>query len=183
MPATGMRMAARRTNRGLRSWSVAFEVGVELPAGDLLLIALPLHLLRLDETFEEVDTQRIPHDLVLAQIAQGLREGPGELAELVAGERLRVEGIEILLDGRRQGQLLTDPPETGVQHGGKGEVGIARGIGGAEFDPDGAAVTAAGTWHSNQGRAVHLRPGDRHWCFEAGHEALVGVDQGRDQRT
>src|SRR2546421_1223455 len=112
-------------NRGSRGLSVGFEVGVELPAGDLLLIALPLHPLRLDETFEEVDTQRIPHDLVLAQIAQRLREGSGELAELVAGERLRVEGVEILLDGRRQGQLLSDSPETGMQHGGESEVGIA----------------------------------------------------------
>src|SRR2546423_11393599 len=120
-----MRMATRRTNRGPRGLSVSFQVGVELPAGDLLLITLPLHLLRLDETFQEVDTQRIPHDLVLAQIAQRLREGPGELAELVAGERLRVEGVEVLLDGRRQGQLLTDSPETGVTHGGQGTVGIA----------------------------------------------------------
>src|SRR5438128_7988302 len=102
-----MRMAARtnsrprcgkgaETKRGKEICLVGFEVGVELPAGDLLLIALPLHLLRLDKTFQEVDTQRVAHHVVLAQVAQGFGERPGELAELVAGERLRVEGVEIL---------------------------------------------------------------------------------------
>src|ERR1700730_1489796 len=84
-PAIGMRMATRTTNRGSRRRSVRFEVGVELPAGDLLLIVLPLDLLRLDETFQEVDTQRVARHIVLSQVA----------------ERLRVEGVEILLDRRR----------------------------------------------------------------------------------
>src|SRR5712671_6793209 len=127
MPATGMRMAARTRNRGLRSWSVRFEVGVELPAGDLLLIALPLHLLRLDETFEEVDTQRIAHHLVLTEVLKGLGERGGEVAELVAGEALGIERVEVLFHWRRQGQLLADAGETGVQHGGEGEVGVAGG--------------------------------------------------------
>src|SRR2546421_5228000 len=101
-------MAARTRKRGLRSWSVGFEVGVELPAGDLLLIGLPLHLLCLDETFEEVHTQRVPQDVVLAQLTERLGEGAGQLAELVARERLRIEGVEILLDRRRQRELLAD---------------------------------------------------------------------------
>src|SRR6202165_2856303 len=103
-PAIGIRMAMRTTNRGSRSRSVGFEGGVELPAGDLLLIALPLHLLCLDETFKEVATQRVAHHIVLAQVAKRRGERPGQLTELVARECLRVEGVEILLDRRRERQ-------------------------------------------------------------------------------
>src|SRR2546423_15516221 len=101
-----MRMATRKMNRGSRRVSVGFEVGVELPAGDLLLIGLPLHLLCLDETFEEVHTQRVPQDVVLAQVTERLGERPGELAELVARERFRIEGVAILLDRRLQRERL-----------------------------------------------------------------------------
>src|SRR4030088_1597272 len=106
-------MTMRTRKRGSHRRLVRFEVGVELPAGDLLLIVLPLHLLRLDETFQEVDTQRIPHHVVLSQVAERLGEGAGQLAELVAGERFRVEGVEIFLDRRGQWQLLAGFPEGG----------------------------------------------------------------------
>src|SRR2546421_9605147 len=93
-------------NRGSRGLSVGFEVSVELPRGDLLLIALPLHLLRLDETFEEVDTQRIAHHFVLAEVLQRLGERGGEVAELVSGEALGIERGEVLFDRWRQGAVL-----------------------------------------------------------------------------
>ena len=130
-----------------------------------------------------MDTQRIAHHLVLAQVAQRLGERPGQLTDLVTGERFRVEGVQILFDRRRQGQLLTDARETRVQHGGERQVWIARGVGGAKLDPDGATVAASRPRHANQCRAVHLRPGDRDRGFEAGHEALVRIDQRCDQRA
>src|ERR1700681_3355865 len=90
---------AIRRGRGRRGRRlVSLEVRVELPCGDLLLIALPLDLLCLDETLEEVDTQRIAHDLVLAEVLQGLGQRGGKVAELVAGEALRIECVEVLLD-------------------------------------------------------------------------------------
>src|SRR5256885_15372694 len=92
---------------------VGLEVGVELPRADLLLIALPLHLLRLDKTFEEVDTQRIAHDFVLAQVAQGLGERAGELTQLVARQPFGVKGVQVFFDRRRERQLLPDPREAG----------------------------------------------------------------------
>src|ERR1700730_16527091 len=165
-----MRTTTTAIRRGPWSRLVSLEVSVELPRSDLLLIALPLHLLRLDETFEEVDTQRIAHHLVLAEGLEGLGEGGGEVAELVTGEALRIEGIEVLFDRWRQGQLLTDPGEAGVEHGGEGEVWIARRIRRPELDPDGGAIAAAGPRHADQGRPVHLGPADRDRCFEPGDE-------------
>src|SRR2546421_5519732 len=99
------RKRGKETSRCL----VGLEVGVELPGADLSLIALPLHLLRLDETFEEVDTQRIAHHLVLAEVLQGLGKRGGEMAELVAGQALGIERVEVLLDGWRQRKLLAYP--------------------------------------------------------------------------
>src|SRR3989442_8912189 len=89
-----MRRTTRASRRGPWTRSVSLEVGVELPSRDLLLIALPLHILRLDETFEEVDTQRIAHDLVLPEIFEGLGERGGEAAELGAGGPLGSEGVQ-----------------------------------------------------------------------------------------
>src|SRR6202165_5300705 len=137
-----MRTTTTAISRGPWSRLVSLEVGLELPRGDLLLIALPLHLLRLDETFEEVDTQRIAHHLVLAEVLQGLGERGGEVAELVASEALGIERVEVLFDRWRQGKLLTDPGETGVEHGGEGKVRIAGGIGGAELDSEGSPTPA-----------------------------------------
>src|SRR4030081_1403522 len=98
----------RTTRRGPCSRLIRLEVSVELPRGDLLLIVLPLHLLSLDETFEEVDTQRIAHHLVLAEVLEGFSEVGGKVAELVPRDALGIEGLEVLLDRWRQGQLLAD---------------------------------------------------------------------------
>src|SRR2546426_1386154 len=178
-----MRTTATANRRGPWSRLVSLEVSVELPRGDLLLIALPLHLLRLDETFEEVDTQRIAHHFVLAEVLQRLGERGGEVAELVSGEALGIERVEVLFDRWRQGEFLANPGEAGVEHGGEGEVRIAGGIRGPELDPDGRAIAAAGAWHADQGGTVHLRPADRDRCLEAGDEALVRVHQRRHQRA
>src|SRR6202011_2972539 len=112
-----MRTTTTAIRRGPWSRLVGIEVSVELPRGDLLLIALPLHLLRLDKTFEEVDTQRIAHHLVLAEVLQRLGKRSGEVAELVASEALGIERVEVLFDRWRQGKLLTDPGEAGVGDG------------------------------------------------------------------
>src|ERR1700694_3277926 len=103
-----MRTTTTAISRGPWSRLVSLEVSVELPRGDLFLIALPLHLLRLDETFEEVDTQRIAHHLILAEVLEGLGERGREVAELVTGEALGIEGIQVLFDRWRQGARLTD---------------------------------------------------------------------------
>src|SRR5213079_2557561 len=69
---------------------------------------------------------------------------------------------ENLYDWRRQGQLLADPGEPGVQHGGEGEVGVAGGIRSPKLDPHGRTIAAAGARHADQCRTVHLRPADCH---------------------
>src|SRR6202022_3020309 len=102
-----MRTTTTAIRSGPRGRLVSLEVRVELPRGDLFLITLPLHLLRLDETFEEVDTQRIAHHLVLAEVLEGFGERGGEVAELVASEALGIERVEVLFDRWRQRQLLT----------------------------------------------------------------------------
>src|SRR2546426_12589762 len=101
-----MRTTATANRRGPWSRLVSLEVSVELPRGDLLLIALPLHLLRLDETFEEVDTQRIAHHFVLAEVLQRLGERGGEGAELVSGGGAGVGRVGGLFDRGRHGGVL-----------------------------------------------------------------------------
>src|SRR3984893_18407726 len=157
-----MRTRTTVNKRGPRSRSVSFEVGVELPRADLLLIALPLHLLRLDKTFQKVDTQRLAHHLVLAQVFERLGEGTREMAELVAREPLGVERIEVLFDRRRQWQLLADPREPGMEHRGERQVGVAGGVRRPELDPDRGAIAATGTGYPDQRRPVHLSPPDSH---------------------
>src|ERR1700674_93755 len=132
-----MRTTTTAISRGPWSRLVSLEVSVELPRGDLLLIALPLHLLRLDETFEEVGTQRIAHHLVLAEVLEGLGERGGKMAELVTGQPLGIERVEVLFDRWREGQLLTDGGEAGVEHGREREVGIAGRVRRPELDPHG----------------------------------------------
>src|SRR3989442_15727409 len=101
-----MRTTATANRRGPWSRLVSLEVSVELPRGDLLLITLPLHLLRLDETFQEVDTQRIAHHLVLAEVPERLGERGGGGAELGAGGALGGEGGEGLFDWGGEGRRL-----------------------------------------------------------------------------
>src|SRR2546423_3232695 len=101
----------------------------------------------------------------------------------MAGESLRIEGIEVYLDRRGQRQLLANSPEARVEHGGKGEVRVAGRVRGPEFDPDSRPITAAGSRYPNQRRTVHLGPADRHRGLEARHETLVGVDEWRHQRA
>src|SRR3989442_16038981 len=100
-----MRTTATANRRGPWSRLVSLEVSVELPRGDLLLIALPLHLLRLDETFEEVDTQRIAHHFVLAEVLQRLGERGGEGAGLVSGEAAGNESGEGSFDRGGAGEV------------------------------------------------------------------------------
>src|SRR2546428_5606800 len=125
-----MRRTTGASGGGPWTRSVSLEVGADLPSRDLLLIALPLHILRLDETFEEVDTQRIAHDLVLPEIFEGLGERGGGGAELVAGEPLGVEGGQVLFNRRGGGGVFAgNRPARGQPSGGREGGGSGRGGG------------------------------------------------------
>src|SRR5436309_102967 len=77
------------------------------------------------DEYEEHDSARDTHRRLVSFEGQRFVEGAGQLAELVAGQALGIEGVEIFLDRRRQRQFLPDPGEAGVEHRGEGQVRVA----------------------------------------------------------
>ena len=58
--------------------------------------------------------------------------------------------VEVLLDRFGEGQVALDAVETGGEHHGEGEVGVAGGVGAAELNPGGGGVTAADGRDANE---------------------------------
>ena len=112
-------------------------MSVDLVVGDLHGVAVPLDFLVVDEAFEYVIAEGVPHEVALLGGGDGLFEGAGKrryarLAALIVGH---VEHVGL---GRR-GEVvaLFDALQTGGEHDAEGQIGVAGGVGGTVLDAPG----------------------------------------------
>src|SRR5579863_3733791 len=87
---------------------------------------------------------------------------------------------QALIHSRWQWQLARYAIESGAQHDRQGKVRIATGVAAAQFYARRQLAISAGTRDANQSLAIDAPPVYVYGGFIAWHQALVRVDQGRE---
>src|SRR4051795_10946056 len=67
-------------------WSEGLEVAVQLPAGDLGAVLVPLGALRGEVVRQDVVAERLGDDGVVLELVDGLAERPRQLADALLGD-------------------------------------------------------------------------------------------------
>ena len=117
------------------------QVLLDLPRGDLLVVAEPLVALDADVVVDVVlvaaATERRAEHVVRLELADCLEQGGRQRAQAlrdVVGVR---GGVEVLAVRLTCVELALDPVQPCRQHRGRGEVGVARSVDRAILDPAG----------------------------------------------
>ena len=83
--------------------------------------------------------------------------------------------VQVLVHGFLERHFLFDAVEARVEHDGEGQVGVARGVGVAQFQARGVFLARVVHRHADERGAVAHGPGDVAGRFVARHQALVAV--------
>ena len=145
-----------------------------LPRAHVLEVLEPLLALGFDHVVEDVIAERGAHQVVLLEGVQRLAQVRRQLVDSQVAPLAVAHLEDVLVHRGARVDPLRNAIEPGPQHHRERQIGIAGGIGHAQFDA--GALSSRGR-HAHERAAVALAPGDVGRRLVPRHQALVGVDQ------
>ena len=155
--------------------SIVDDILLPLPGGDAGAVLVPLLLLAGDVVAGDVLSQGVQDEGIGLHGLDGLLQGAGQGVDAVGLTGGLIHHKDVLGDLGRGDHALLNAVQAGGQADGESQIGVAGRIGGTELHTGGLA---AGGGDTDKSGAVGGRPSQIAGSLVAGHQPLVGVDQG-----